>query len=233
MFCAIAQCNEQLLAALSFFRLLPCSSNFPSRFAADAQSTAISILASPTGRILERTASLRSCLAGGRYLADIWMYNLNKLAWTAPSPGEVEAAQPSGQEGSPLLAVSGPPPAAGWSVTPLQDNKLLVMGGHTKAGKVRAGRAAWPCSAAQTGCAMCGAQLPWQRTGSRCLFGLRCPEWLHLAVSTTRTAGCSIMFTKAEGRRPCSVAEQIQIVQSVNMLAVLCNTLLCPAAEEE
>jgi hypothetical protein len=76
--------------------------------------------------------------AGGRYLADIWMYNLNKLAWTAPSPADnTEAAQPSGQEGSPLLAVPGPPPAAGWSVTPLQDNKLLVMGGHTKAGKVR------------------------------------------------------------------------------------------------
>jgi hypothetical protein len=71
-------------------------------------------------------------------LADIWMYNLNKLAWTAPSPADnTEAAQPSGQEGSPLLAVPGPPPAAGWSVTPLQDNKLLVMGGHTKAGKVR------------------------------------------------------------------------------------------------
>lgn len=75
---------------------------------------------------------------GGRYLADIWMYNLNKLAWTAPSPAaDAEAAQPSGQEGSPLLAVPGPPPAAGWSVTPLQDNKLLVMGGHTKVGKVR------------------------------------------------------------------------------------------------
>lgn len=73
---------------------------------------------------------------GGRYLADLWMYNLNKLAWTAPSPADAEAAQPSGQEGSPLLSVSGPPPAAGWSVTPLQDNKLLVMGGHTKAGKV-------------------------------------------------------------------------------------------------
>jgi hypothetical protein len=64
------------------------------------------------------------------------MYNLNKLAWTAPSPSDSAAAQPSGQEGSPLLAVSGPPPAAGWSVTPLQDNKLLVMGGHTKVGKV-------------------------------------------------------------------------------------------------
>lgn len=77
------------------------------------------------------------CTAGGRYLADIWMYNLNKLAWTAPSPSDPAAAQPSGGEGSPLLAVSGPPPAAGWSVTPLQDNKLLVMGGHTKVGKVR------------------------------------------------------------------------------------------------
>lgn len=73
----------------------------------------------------------------GRYLADIWMYNLNKLAWTAPSPADAEAAQPSGQEGSPLLSVSGPPAAAGWSVTPLQDNKLLVMGGHTKAGKLK------------------------------------------------------------------------------------------------
>jgi len=65
------------------------------------------------------------------------MYNLNKLAWTAPTPAEPEAAEATGQEGSALLAASGPPPAAGWSVTPLQDNKLLVMGGHTKAGKVQ------------------------------------------------------------------------------------------------
>lgn len=65
------------------------------------------------------------------------MYNLNKLAWTAPTPAEPEAAQATGQEGSALLTASGPPPAAGWSVTPLQDNKLLVMGGHTKAGKVQ------------------------------------------------------------------------------------------------
>lgn len=72
------------------------------------------------------------------------MYNLNKLVWSAPSPADAagggaaatEPAQPSGAEGSPLLAVPGPPPAAGWSVTPLQDNKLLVMGGHTKVGKV-------------------------------------------------------------------------------------------------
>lgn len=76
----------------------------------------------------------------GRYLADLWMYNLNKLAWTAPTPAEPEAAEATGQEGSALLAASGPPPAAGWSVTPLQDNKLLVMGGHTKAGKPKKGQ---------------------------------------------------------------------------------------------
>lgn len=75
--------------------------------------------------------------AGGRYLADMWMYNLNKLAWTSPSPAEPQAAEATGQEGSALLTATGPPAAAGWSVTPLQDNKLLVMGGHTKAGKVR------------------------------------------------------------------------------------------------
>ena len=75
--------------------------------------------------------------AGGRYLADMWMYNLNKLVWSAPSPAGPEAAEATGQEGSALLTAAGPPPAAGCSVTPLQDNKLLVMGGHSKAGKVR------------------------------------------------------------------------------------------------
>jgi hypothetical protein len=95
--------------------------------------------------------------AGGRYLADIWMYNLNKLAWTAPSsPAEAEAAQPSGQENSPLLSVSGAPPAAGWSVTPLQDNKLLVMGGHTKVGKVCL-RHSRSCAILMQPCAPCNS----------------------------------------------------------------------------
>lgn len=75
--------------------------------------------------------------AGGRYLQDTWVYNLNKLQWTAPQPPQAEAAEPSGteEEGSALLAAASPPASAGWSVTPLQD-KLLVMGGHVKVGKV-------------------------------------------------------------------------------------------------
>lgn len=74
-------------------------------------------------------------LAGGRYLADVWVYNLNKLQWTAPQPPQQEPAEATGTEGSALLAAAGPPAAAGWSVTPLQD-KLLVIGGHVKVGKV-------------------------------------------------------------------------------------------------
>jgi hypothetical protein len=83
--------------------------------------------------------------AGGRYLADLWCYNLNKLAWAAaPGPAaNAQQQQQSDAEDAALLQHAqqqqqqqGPPAAAGWSVTPLQDNKLLVMGGHTKAGKV-------------------------------------------------------------------------------------------------
>eukprot|EP00879_Flechtneria_rotunda_P022424 GHRR01023674.1.p1 GENE.GHRR01023674.1~~GHRR01023674.1.p1 ORF type:complete len:430 (+),score=138.99 GHRR01023674.1:183-1472(+) len=75
---------------------------------------------------------------GGRYLQDVWVYNLNRLQWTSPVPAEPKAAEPPGQEGSAVLAPTGPPAAAGWSVTPLQD-KLLVMGGHIKVGKLKKG----------------------------------------------------------------------------------------------
>lgn len=65
------------------------------------------------------------------------MYNLNKLQWAAPAPAQPEAAEETGVEGSGLLTPAGPPAAAGWTVTPLQD-KLLVLGGHVKVGKVHA-----------------------------------------------------------------------------------------------
>jgi hypothetical protein len=108
------------------------------------------------------------------------MYNLNKLAWTAPtSPAEAEAAQPSGQEGSPLLSVSGPPPAAGWSVTPLQDNKLLVMGGHTKVGKV-CRRHSRSCVILIVPCTLC-ISIRWQCAKGR---GSRLLPWHDDSVCT-------------------------------------------------
>lgn len=82
-------------------------------------------------------------LAGGRYLQDLWVYNLNRLQWTAPAATveqPQDAAEGGEEEGAALLAPAGPPASAGWSVTPFQD-KLLVLGGHMKVGKVRMGRA--------------------------------------------------------------------------------------------
>jgi len=81
---------------------------------------------------------------GGRYLQDMWVYNLNKLQWSAPVPAEQQApAEAADQEGSALLAPAGPPAAAGWSVTPLGD-KLLIIGGHVKVAKVSCSQAtAW------------------------------------------------------------------------------------------
>jgi hypothetical protein len=74
--------------------------------------------------------------AGGRYLQDLWVYNLNRLQWTAPAAEQQpDAAEGGEEEGAALLAPAGPPASAGWSVTPFQD-KLLVLGGHVKVGKV-------------------------------------------------------------------------------------------------
>jgi hypothetical protein len=83
-----------------------------------------------------QNCSLACVLAGGRYLQDLWVYNLNRLQWTAPAAEQQpDAAEGGEEEGAALLAPAGPPASAGWSVTPFQD-KLLVLGGHVKAGKV-------------------------------------------------------------------------------------------------
>jgi hypothetical protein len=64
------------------------------------------------------------------------VYNLNRLQWTAPvAEQQQDAAEGGEEEGAALLAPAGPPASAGWSVTPFQD-KLLVLGGHVKVGKV-------------------------------------------------------------------------------------------------
>jgi hypothetical protein len=83
--------------------------------------------------------------SGGRYLQDLWVYNLNRLQWTAPAASaeqQQDAAEGGEEEGAALLAPAGPPASAGWSVTPFQD-KLLVLGGHVKVGKVCMDHVAW------------------------------------------------------------------------------------------
>ncbi|WIA35517.1 hypothetical protein OEZ86_003944 [Tetradesmus obliquus] len=85
---------------------------------------------------------------GGRYLQDLWVYNLNRLQWTAPAATveqPQDAAEGGEEEGAALLAPAGPPASAGWSVTPFQD-KLLVLGGHMKVGKLKKGESLPPIS---------------------------------------------------------------------------------------
>jgi hypothetical protein len=70
------------------------------------------------------------------------VYDLNKLQWTAATPGaasqsQADLAGDSGSETTPLLDLEVMPPAAGHSVTPWQE-QLLVLGGHTKVGHVPA-----------------------------------------------------------------------------------------------
>jgi hypothetical protein len=76
-------------------------------------------------------------------LQDLWVYNLNRLQWAAPAAEpQPDAAEGGDEEGAALLAPAGPPASAGWSVTPFQD-KLLVLGGHVKVGKVGTDSSTW------------------------------------------------------------------------------------------
>jgi hypothetical protein len=90
---------------------------------------------------------------GGRYLEDLWVYDLNSLQWSqaqaSAAPGQEEAPPPPpppakgkakgrgrGEEEAPLLAGAVPPPSAGHSVTTWGE-RLLVLGGHTKVRALR------------------------------------------------------------------------------------------------
>ena len=87
--------------------------------------------------------------AAGRYLADLWVYDLTTLQWSQAAPSSsrqqqeqrVQAQEQQQQQerqqrqraqaGTPLLHSAGPPPCAGHSVTAWGE-RLLVLGGHSK-----------------------------------------------------------------------------------------------------
>jgi hypothetical protein len=73
--------------------------------------------------------------AGGRYLKDLWLYDLNTLQWSAANATSA-AAQVQDSEEAAAAEAAGPldgllPASAGHSVTPWNDG-LLVLGGHVK-----------------------------------------------------------------------------------------------------
>lgn len=76
------------------------------------------------------------CVAGGRYLGDMWMLALDTLTWT-PISGPAKSAPPTPlQNGdaaeAALLPVSQPLlPCAGHAMV-AWGSKLLVVGGHMK-----------------------------------------------------------------------------------------------------
>jgi hypothetical protein len=95
---------------------------------------------------LSPRAPCRAPAPGGRYLEDLWVYDLSSLQWSQAqaraAPGQEAAPPPAappppvkgkakGEEGAPLLGGAVLPPSAGHSVTTWGE-RLLVLGGHTK-----------------------------------------------------------------------------------------------------
>jgi hypothetical protein len=91
--------------------------------------------------------------AGGRYLKDLWLYDLNTLQWsvanaTSAAAQVQDSEEAAAAEAAGLLDAGLLPASAGHSVTPWADG-LLVLGGHVKVGGWRVSwhnRQQWDCA---------------------------------------------------------------------------------------
>ena len=112
----------------------------------------VPVAAAPGGCTADAFALL---CAGGRYLGDVWILHMDSMAWSAVSPtNAIAAAEPGapaengsapadGDAGAdtagtaPLLPLPLPlPPCAGHAMV-AWGSRLLVLGGHMKAGRFR------------------------------------------------------------------------------------------------